>query len=272
MPESKPGSALRLALILGALALLSVIGYRVYSDRSSVALPALATIPPPEAPVSPAEPQYPLPAAASSPALPPLPSLYDSDSDFLSALGELMSGDSLLLLLVREHLIERLVASVDNLPNRRVTANILPLRPLGGSLLVESHGQEWLLSAQNGERYRGPLEALLQIDPAAVAQHYRRWYPLFQQAYRELGYQDRYFNDRLIFVIDHLLAAPEPDQPIILIASGGRYQFADADLESASVGHKLMLRLGLESSRRLKVWLADLRSLLIAPPPADAAG
>ena len=38
---------------------------------------------------------------------------------------------------------------------------------------------------------------------------YERLYPLFQQAYEDLGYPGKYFNDRLVEVIDHLLQTPE---------------------------------------------------------------
>lgn len=37
---------------------------------------------------------------------------------------------------------------------------------------------------------------------------YVQLYPLFQQANVELGYPKSHFNDRVVTVIDHLLAAP----------------------------------------------------------------
>ena len=42
---------------------------------------------------------------------------------------------------------------------------------------------------------------------------YKQYYPLFQQAYVDLGYPEGYFNDRLVEVIDHLLATPGRDRP-----------------------------------------------------------
>ena len=46
-------------------------------------------------------------------------------------------------------------------------------------------------------------------DTKQVARIYFHFYPLFQQAYENLGYPQKYFNDRLIEVIDDMLKAPE---------------------------------------------------------------
>ena len=58
-------------------------------------------------------------------------------------------------------------------------------------------------------------------EPSQAAALYRRLYPLFQQAYAELGYPTGHFNDRLVEVVDHLLAAPEPTQPPAVQAHRG---------------------------------------------------
>lgn len=272
MTDSKPASRLSPVLVVAILVGLAGLGYYFVAGRWQPAKqsPAVPTVP---AALAPAEPRYPLPTAtdAPTPALPALPALYESDPDLLTALALLFEDDALWTLLVREHLIERFVASVDNLPSRRITANVLPLKPLGGSFRVEETGQSVILAAENSERYRAAVGALTRIDPAALVQLYRRWYPLFQQAYRELGYPDRYFNDRLVEVIEHLLAAPEAGAAIALVAVNGRFQFADPALESASVGHKAMLRMGRESSDQVKTWLAAVRALLIAPIAIEAS-
>lgn len=274
MPGPKPASNLRALLIIAIVAVILALGYYGYSVRLPPAERMSAAQVLPEPPPAPAEPQYPVPppAAVDSPTLPALPALYESDADLLAALALLLEDDSLLALLVREHLIERFVASVDNLPNRRITANILPMRPLSGSLVVQDSEQGMILSAQNSERYRAPVKALTSLDPTALVHLYQRWYPLFQQAYRELGYPDGYFNDRLIEVIDHLLAAPEPDAAIALLAVNGRFQFADPAFESASIGHKALLRLGVASAAEVKAWLGGIKALLVALPGTAQAG
>ena len=97
-----------------------------------------------------------------------------------------------------------------------------------------------------------------------------RLYPLFQQAYRELGAGDAYFNDRLVEVIDHLLAAPEVAPPIELVRPKVYWQFRDPSLESMSAGHKLMVRIGPEQSARVKAKLRELRDALAGATPQDS--
>ena len=100
-----------------------------------------------------------------------------------------------------------------------------------------------------------------------------RMYPLLQRAYEELGYPRRYFNDRLVEVIDVLLATPQVNEPVRLrlvevkgpIASERpwvRYEYADPALESLTAGQKILLRMGPENARRLKAKLAELRGQL----------
>ena len=61
---------------------------------------------------------------------------------------------------------------------------------------------------------------------------YFRFYPLFQQSYQNLGYPNGYFNDRLVQVIDMLLATPQPTGPIELVRPNVMYTFADPTLEA----------------------------------------
>ncbi len=85
-------------------------------------------------------------------------------------------------------------------------------------------------------------------------------YPQLQKTYEELGYPGRYFNDRVVEVIDHLLATPEPPAagPLMQLTEvkGSvpstqpwlRYEFADTDLQSLSSGQRILLRVGPDAS------------------------
>jgi hypothetical protein len=92
---------------------------------------------------------------------------------------------------------------------------------------------------------------------------YSSFYPLFQAAYVELGYPKGYFNDRLVAVIDHLLAAPTVDGPLRLTQPHIVYKFADPQLESASAGHKIMLRMGSQNALVVKAKLREIRAELV---------
>jgi hypothetical protein len=126
------------------------------------------------------------------------------------------------------------------------------------------------LAVANYARYQPFIKVVESVDPKTLATVYFHLYPLFQQAYEDLGYPGRFFNDRLVEVIDHLLAAPEPQGPIELVQPKVFYQFADPRLEDLSAGQKLMIRMGPANERLLKTKLRDLRAELVQSPPGAA--
>ena len=123
----------------------------------------------------------------------------------------------------------------------------------------------YVLSARNYARYDGLVSLAETVNLKQLVILYTRYYPLFQQAYEELGYPDRYFNDRLVEVIGHLLAAPEPAGPIQLVQPKVFYEFADPELEKLSAGQKILVRLGPDNERRIKAVLRKLLGLLVKP-------
>ena len=112
------------------------------------------------------------------------------------------------------------------------------------------------------------------MDSEALVAIYVHFYPLFQQAYEELGYPSAYFNDRVIDVIDLLLETPEIKGPIRLSQPHVLYTYADPDLEALSAGQKALLRSGQSNVVRVKAKLRELRSALVTKveKPAAEAG
>jgi hypothetical protein len=98
---------------------------------------------------------------------------------------------------------------------------------------------------------------------------YARFYPLLQEQYEKLGYPGRYFNDRVVEVIDHLLTTPEVPEPLHLVQPEVLYEFADPKLETLSAGQKIFLRIGKANRDKLKSKLTELRQALVAMPPKE---
>lgn len=212
----------------------------------------------------PAHPISPLDAAESTPEKPiPLPSLDESDSYFLLALVDLF-GDDIKMLLVKNALIDKFVATVDNLPRDHVAEKVRPLRRLSGTFRADVAGSDEpiYLSPENFQQYDLLVRKIAAADIDAVVSTYRRSYPLFQQSYERLGYPNGHFNDRVIEVIDHLLATPQPDEPIQLIRPNVLYEYANPELENRSSGQKLMLRVGSDHAATVKRVLRELRAEL----------
>lgn len=199
----------------------------------------------------------PAPASTAS-----LPALVDSDESVRNALTGMAGGD-LTSLLVQSQIISRVVATVDALPRQGLgNTNILPLRTPKGVMQMQTANGMTVITSANAERYAPYMAVLARVDPHELVAWYKRSYPLFQEAYRELGYPRGYFNDRLIVAIDDMLAAPNVHDPIAVTKVGARYHFVDPQLQSLSNGQKLMLRLGPENEAQFKAKLRMIRELL----------
>jgi len=212
-------------------------------------------------------PQHPMPEPRADTAageLVELPTLDDSDAFFLLEIG-LAFGPTIESLLLRDGIIDRLVTSVDNLPRRELPEKIRPVGRIQVAFATDAGDDGALLLGESSyARYEGLVAQLYYADTDTAFDTYQRFYPLFQQAYERLGYPNAYFNDRLVEVIDHLIATPIPEGPIVLVRPNVLYEFADPELEALSSGQKLLLRIGPNNAATLKRVLEKFRSRLIA--------
>jgi hypothetical protein len=187
----------------------------------------------------------------------PLPPLGSSDAELSDALAGIFERP-LESVLVPKDIVRHLVVTIDNLPRKKYAAQMWPVKPTPGEFAVSSEDAV-ALSADNYARYEPIMALLKNTDATSVAALYKRYYPLFQQAYVELGYPDGYFNDRLIEVIDHLLETPEVQGPILLTQPRVFYEFADPELEQRSAGQKTLIRMGSRNAALIKLKLRELR-------------
>ena len=261
-PDIKLGIGLIVVVLLG-------IGAWYYWDAlfaPPVPEPAVS-LPVPAEPEADAGPEYPMPESEGlvSPEgeLVPLPPLDDSDSYFLLDIENTL-GEAIEALFVREAVIDRLVASIDNLPRAKIADQIRPVGTLDESFQPGTGPSgELVLGIDSYARYDALVAYLYYADVDTVYDIYQRFYPLFQKAFERLGYPDAYFNDRVIEVIDHLLAVPVQEGPIVLVRPNVLYEFADPDLEALSSGHKLLLRMGPNNAGTLKRKLEAFRARLV---------
>jgi hypothetical protein len=192
----------------------------------------------------------------------------ESDTAAAEGVASISPNNKVPDFLVPKNLIRHIVATVDNLPRDKVSMNLWPVKPTSGLFLVANARGEKVIAPENSARYAPYVRFLEQVDTKKVAAAYVRFYPLFQEAYKELGYPKGYFNDRLIVVIDHLLATPEVSGAIRLEQPKVLYEFADPALKSASAGQQILLRMGHENSLKVKAKLRELRKEITrqAPP------
>jgi hypothetical protein len=220
-------------------------------------------------------------AAAEAPQAAPaptLPALAESDSYVVRALAGLLGQQGVQTFLLNEGFVRHVVATVDNLPRGHASWTVWPVNRTPGrftSLRVESANSQYeIISTDNAARYVPFVKFIEAVDTAKAVALYVQLYPLFQQAYEELGYPGKYFNDRLVAVIDHLLATQLITDPIkvqLVDVKGSvkslqpwtRYEFADPALEALSAGQKMLLRVGPSNQQRLQAKLKDFRAKIV---------
>ena len=272
-----------MALIAGLLVAIAGAGTTLWwMYRGKVVPPppvAQAPAAPPPAPVAaPADtgPKHPLEPLAGASAPQPLPGLDDAEAAVREALAGLAGRTAVMTFLQADGFVRRAVVTVDNLARPMAASRLWPVQPTPGRFQRVAAGDGELIAPDNARRYAPFVAFVASVEPSRAAALYRRLYPLFQQAYAELGYPQGHFNDRLVEVIDHLMAAPEPAMPpaVRLVEVKGevpstrpwvRYEFSDAKLESMSSGQKIMVRMGVDHERRLKGWLAGFRQAIASP-------
>ena len=274
---------------LGLLALLGLVaagGYWLWQQQkptlNPVSLagtdpaPPAATEPVPAPAPARAEPAiaHPLePASGASPGLRPLPAADKADAYVSAALVDLLGRKAVLTFLSTDRFAARLVATVDNLDRPHAAARLWPVNPTAARFVTEPAADGTQIGARNAARYAPVVQFITSIDAARAVALYKQIYPLVQPAYEELGSPGKYFNDRLVQVIDHLLQTPEPAGPVKVrltevrgpLASATpwlRYEYADPTLEARSAGQKLLLRVGPDNARQLKAKLAEVRGLI----------
>lgn len=286
---SSPPSRLPLAFVaLTVVVLGAFFGWRYHQSTQVAEAPPPALVAPqapaPEvaAPAAPADANAPPPGIANpvdaietadgtgEPEA-PMPGLDESDDLLTDRLNALLGREAVLRFLQLDGFIRRTVATIDNLPRQLAPAAAWPVNPAPQRFTVQPGPDNiTTIAPDNAARYMPLVQMVESVDTAKALAVYRSLYPLFQQAYEELGYPDRYFNDRLVQVLDHLIATPVPTGPlaVTLVEVKGevpstrpwvRYEYADAELQALSAGRKMLLRVGPDNQRRLQAKLVDIR-------------
>ncbi len=153
----------------------------------------------------------------------------------------------------------------------RVAAAVAGASDAVAASRCRKRGEPQRVDPDNARRYEPLVQLVESVEPTRAAATYRQLYPLFQQAWQELGYPKGYFNDRLVDVIDHLLTTPQVEGPIemTLTEIKGpypsttpwlRYEFVDPTLRGLSAGQKMLLRTGVVNERRMMDWLRRFRA------------
>ncbi len=254
------------AVIGGVIAVVLVGAAAFYFWPKTEHPAAVAPQPPPTQAVEP-EANFPVPKAASE--TDKLPTLEESDSLLSDIYASMFGADAVQKFLVKSDIVRHVVATIDNLPRKKVAERLKPIKAIEGKFLVVGPEGAQTIAKENAARYTTIVHLVDVVDTQTLAAAYFRVYPLLQQAYVDLGYPNGYFNNRLVEVIDHLLATPNVQEPIQLAQPNLMYEFADPRLEALSAGQKALIRMGSENAAIIKKKLRELRAAVTAKGPAS---
>lgn len=161
----------------------------------------------------------------------------------------------------------RLVITVDQLSRQHVPSQMRVMRGIPDPLKVQREGERILLDPANSRRYDAFVSFAESLNAKTLVTVYRKFYPLLQHTFEEIGYPGERFHDRVMVAIDDMLAARQPKGPIELVQPKVLYRFEDPELEALSAGRKIMIRVGPAHAERLKQVLRRLRAELARRPP-----
>jgi Protein of unknown function (DUF3014) len=263
--DLEDASRRKLMWLAGAVvaAVIAAGGWYWYAGRAHPAAESPPVRPAAPQPAANTEPpiSHPIPGEAAGSAA--LPALNDSDPVIRDSLVGVFGRGPVEQFLVPQSIVRHIVVTVDNLPRRKVAVELRPVKPTGGQAVVSGQADMTTLSEANFDRYAAITRVVRGTDVKALAVVYERLYPLFQHAYEDLGYPGKYFNDRLVEVIDHLLQTPEVPAPIPLLQPKVFWEYADPTLENRSAGQKLLIRMGPQNARIIKAKLREFRAEII---------
>ena len=188
--------------------------------------------------------------------------LNESDDLVREQLGACSTRPGFEKWLKNGELIRKAVAVTVNIANgESPAAHLHSLLPAGKFKVIETSGKIYL-DPNSYKRYDQAAAIFTSLDSAVIVSLYRRAGHLIEEAFKDLGYPDKKFDDVLHRAIDILLTAPIIDREIILKEKVTTYMFVDPRLEKLNPAGKHLLRMGPENIRKIQAKLREIAALL----------
>jgi len=247
-----------LGLLVAVVVLTPVaIGLIAYRLLHRPAAPAAATPPlrkePAVRPTSPAISLQPTVAPHAD-----LPRLDASDAFIRKLAAALSANPEWAKWLLNDGIVRRVVAATDNVAEgRSPNAHLRFLAPKE-PFRANERSEAPTIDPASYHRYDVVAGVIASLDAKGCARLFEETRPLFQDAYKDLGYPDRRFEDTLAKAIRHLLATPEPSTALGVRPSVKSWKLADPRLEALSPAQKQLLRWGPENVKKIKQKLREL--------------
>jgi hypothetical protein len=173
--------------------------------------------------------------------------LEKSDEVVRNLVADLSSNPTFAQWLKTKELVRKITAAVDNIANGQSPRPQMDFFALSGEFKTVVKNGQTLLDPADYDRYNGVADVFDSVSTSNCARLYGGFKPLFQQAYRELGYPKGDFHQTLLRAIVEILKTPVVDAPIVLEKKIASYAMTDPNLEDLSQAQKHLLRMGPEN-------------------------
>jgi hypothetical protein len=205
--------------------------------------------------------------AARAPLRPPrqpmeLPKLAESDAMLRELVATLSRNPLLARLLAQRDVVRAAVLTVVQIGDGKTPA--VPLAELRPSerLTLVGGGPAGRVDPGSYARWDAAMRAVRSINEADAAQVYVNVKPLFDEAYRELGYPDGDFDDAIVRAIRLLCDTPALTADPVLMTRPNYFEHEDAALRSLRPVQKQLLLIGPAHQRDVTGWLRRFAAAL----------
>lgn len=215
-----------------------------------------AVIPSPTSPTNPAtESRRPSPQPMQ------LPSLLDSDAMLREAAATLSRNPLLARLVATRGLVKNATLAIVQIGDGKTPA--VPLAVLRPPVRLQIIGQQsGRVDPASFARWEAATSALLSIPATDLARVYVNVKPLFDEAYRDLGYPNGDFDVALSKAIRTIVSTPPPPPEMVLLRREGYFEHVDSTLGSLQPVQKQLLLFGPANQARVQSWLRQLAAAL----------
>jgi hypothetical protein len=196
-----------------------------------------------------------------------LPSLDQSDDFVKQTIKGLSPHGKIADWMKFKNIIRVITAAVDNIANGKSPRTHLGLLFYGQVFSVGERSGKLYLDPKSYERYDLLTDGFVSLNTGRTAQGYGKMKPLFQEAYRELGYPQKDFHSTLIRAIKRILDAPIVEGEVLLKEEGQgvNYLYVDDGLENMDEVKKHLLRMGPKNTRKIQQKLGEIALALGVP-------
>ena len=196
-----------------------------------------------------------------------LPALDQSDDITRQMLRSLSPHGKVADWLKIKNIIRVIVAATDNMANGKSPRAHLGFLFYGQVFPVSEKGGKIYLDSKSYERYDLLADAFVSLNTGRTIQAYEKLKPLFQEAYRELGYPQKDFHSTLVQAIKRILDTPIVEREVLLKEEGKgvNYLYVDDGLEDMNEVQKHLLRMGPKNTRKVQQKLREMALALRLP-------